>query len=100
MQNDNSHGRECAVPPAVSMKKLFYVGVAMLVLFELANVWFIMPLPYSQRVRSIDLAYALYSWRWLFRGAAVVVAIAGTRDAWRASALQRAMVLIAAIRTI
>jgi hypothetical protein len=49
------------------MKKIFYTGVALLALFELANVWFIMPLPYSQRVRSIDIAYALHSYRWIFR---------------------------------
>jgi len=45
------------------MKKLFYLGITLLVLFELANVFFIMPMPGSQRMSSIDLAYALYSWR-------------------------------------
>ena len=64
------------------MKKLFFVGVALLVLFEVANVYFIMPLPYSQRVRSIDLAYALYSWRWLIRVACGLMILAGLRDAW------------------
>ena len=43
------------------MKKLFWLGVVLLVVFELANVWFIMPLPYSQRMRSIDVAYALHT---------------------------------------
>ena len=33
------------------MKRLFYLGVYLLVLFELANVYFIMPMPYSQAVR-------------------------------------------------
>ena len=46
------------------MRLAFLIGVLALVLFELANVWFIMPLPFSQRVRSIDFAYALYTWRW------------------------------------
>ena len=50
------------------MRKLFYVGLLALVLFELANVYFIMPLPYSQRVRSIDVAYFLHERRWWFRG--------------------------------
>ena len=40
------------------MRKLFYVGLVLLVLFELANVYFIMPMPYSQRVRSIEVAYS------------------------------------------
>lgn len=49
------------------MKKIFYLGFIGLLLFEIANVYFIMPMPGSQRMNSIDLAYFLYSWRWLFR---------------------------------
>jgi hypothetical protein len=49
------------------MKKLFYFGLLALALFEIANVYFIMPMPGSQRMNSIDLAYFLYSWRWFFR---------------------------------
>jgi hypothetical protein len=67
------------------MKKLFYVGLLGLALFEVANVYFIMPLPYSQRARSIDLAYFLYTWRWLFRIAFGAMIVAGARDAWRSS---------------
>ncbi|MGH9884770.1 MAG: DUF3179 domain-containing (seleno)protein, partial [bacterium] len=64
------------------MKKLFYFGLVALALFEVANVYFIMPLPYSQRARSIDLAYFLYSWRWLFRVAFGAMIVAGARDAF------------------
>jgi hypothetical protein len=52
------------VKPSVNigaMKKLFFLGITLLVLFEVANVYFITPLPYSQRMRSIDVAYALHS---------------------------------------
>lgn len=49
------------------MKKLFYTGLAGLLLFEILNVYFIMPMPGSQKMNSIDLAYFLYRWRWLFR---------------------------------
>ncbi len=35
--------------------------------FEIAGVYFIMPLPGSQRMRSLPLAYALYQSRWLVR---------------------------------
>ncbi|HET6994559.1 MAG TPA: DUF3179 domain-containing (seleno)protein [Chitinophagaceae bacterium] len=49
------------------MKKLFWFGWLGLLLFELANVYFIMPMPGSQQMNSIDLAYFLYSWRWAFR---------------------------------
>lgn len=50
------------------MKKLFWLGFIGLLLFEIANVYFIMPMPGSQQMNSIDLAYFLYEWRWVFRG--------------------------------
>jgi len=50
------------------MKKLFWFGLIGLLLFEIANVYFIMPMPGSQQMNSIDLAYFLYKWRWVFRG--------------------------------
>ncbi len=49
------------------MKKLFFTGIMGLALFEIANVYFIMPLPGSQQSNSIDVAYFLYSYRWYFR---------------------------------
>jgi hypothetical protein len=49
------------------MKSLFYIGIVGLLLFEIANVYFIMPMPGSQRMNSLGLAYFLYSWRWVFR---------------------------------
>lgn len=74
------------------MKKWFYVGVGLLVLFEVANVFFIMPLPYSQRVRSIDVAYVLYSWRWWIRAACGAMIVAGVRDAWSVRPWGRALI--------
>ena len=50
------------------MKKIFWFGLIGLLLFEIANVYFIMPMPGSQQMNSIDLAYFLYKWRWVFRG--------------------------------
>ena len=67
------------------MKKLFYSGITLLVAFEIANVYFIMPMPGSQRMASIDFAYWLYSWRWAFRGLSAVLIIAGALSAWRAA---------------
>jgi hypothetical protein len=49
------------------MKKTFYFGVLLLILFEILNVFFIMPMPGSQEINSIEIAYFLYSWRWVFR---------------------------------
>ncbi|WP_435353666.1 DUF3179 domain-containing (seleno)protein [Emticicia sp. SJ17W-69] len=67
------------------MKKFFYVGVIGLILFEFLNVYFIMPMPGSQRVRSIDLAYFLYTWRWAFRGLFGLLLIIGFLKAFQAS---------------
>ena len=66
-----------------SMKKLFYIGVAGLILFEILNVYFIMPMPGSQRMRSIDIAYFLYSWRWMFRIAFGIMLVAGFLQAFQ-----------------
>ncbi len=66
------------------MKKLFWLGFIGLLLFEIANVFFIMPMPGSQRMNSIDLAYFLYKWRWVIRGLFIVMIIAGLlRGRWR-----------------
>lgn len=60
----------------------FAFGLLLLASFELANVFFIMPLPGSQRMRSLELAYLLYSWRWIVRGLAVALIVVGARRAW------------------
>ena len=65
------------------MKKLFYTGLALLSLFEILNVYFIMPIPGSQKMNSIDLAYFLYSWRWAFRAIFTVMIIAGSFAAFQ-----------------
>jgi hypothetical protein len=74
------------------VKKLFYLAVLALVGFELANVYFIMPLPFSQRMRSIDVAYALYRWRWAVRGVLGALILVALRPAWRAGGRQRRLV--------
>jgi hypothetical protein len=74
------------------MKRLFFIGALLLVLIEAANVYFIMPLPYSQRARSIDVAYFLYSWRWALRAGCVAMLLAGVSSAWRLRGWRRALV--------
>ena len=49
------------------MKKLFYLGIIGVVLYEIAKVYFIMPMPGSQQMNSIDAAYILHTWRWPLR---------------------------------
>jgi len=77
------------------MKKLFYLGAAGLFLFEIANVYFIMPMPGSQRIDSLDLAYFLHQWRWVFRGVFGAMLLAGLLPAFRASRWLALMALIA-----
>ena len=50
-------------------RTLFYLGMIGLAVFELAKVYFIMPMPGSQRIKSLNAAYALHTWRWAFRRA-------------------------------
>jgi hypothetical protein len=64
------------------MKKLFYFGLIGLALFEIANVYFIMPMPGSQRINSIDVAYFLYSYRWWFRFIFIIMMMVGSVDAF------------------
>jgi hypothetical protein len=81
------------------MKKVFYVGIVLWLLFELANVYFVMPLPLSQRIRSIDVAYFLYSWRWVFRGLIAAMLIGGAPAIWRGSRRHNALALASLLIT-
>ncbi len=74
------------------MRKWFVIGALGLALFELANVWFIMPLPYSQRVRSIDFAYGLYTWRWALRALFGALLLIGLVPSWRTPGWRRWLV--------
>jgi len=65
------------------MKKLFYAGMILLAVFEILKVYFIMPMPGSQEMQSIDVAYFLHTYRWWFRIAFVVMAAAGFGAAFR-----------------
>ena len=66
------------------MKKLFWLGCLGLFLFEIANVYFIMPMPGSQRMNSIDVAYFLHKWRWIFRGLFFLMIITGLfKSKWK-----------------
>ncbi|MEJ0034279.1 MAG: hypothetical protein WDO15_29855 [Bacteroidota bacterium] len=64
------------------MKKLFYFGLLGLALYEIANVYFIMPMPGSQRMNSINLAYFIYSYRWWFRIIFIGMILVGAMDAF------------------
>jgi len=66
------------------MKKLFWAGIIGLFLFEIMNVFFIMPLPGSQDMHSIDVAYFLYQWRWIFRVVLGLILVTGLlKSTWK-----------------
>ena len=65
------------------MRKLFAAGVIGLIVLEIAIVYFIMPLPGSQRMRSVDAAYLVYSWRWPLRAVLWTVVLAAALPSWR-----------------
>lgn len=67
----------------IRMKKLFYSGLAGLALFEFLRVYFIMPLPGSQRMDSLEVAYFLHTWRWAFRIGFLLLIAAGVVAAFR-----------------
>ena len=77
------------------MRFAFPLGVILLVAFEVANVFFIMPMPGSQRMRSLDLAYLLYSWRWGIRIVAAGLILGGLSRAWRGGLARRAAAVVA-----
>lgn len=65
------------------MKKLFYISALLLIIFEIANVYFIMPMPGSQEMNSIDIAYFLYTLRWVFRIGLSLFMLMGFIQVWK-----------------
>jgi len=65
------------------MKVSFYVGLLCLLLFEIANVYFIMPMPGSQEMETISVAYTLYTWRWFFRFIFSILIVLGIRTVFK-----------------
>lgn len=63
------------------MKILFYLGLGTLVLFEFLKIYFIMPFPGSQQWDSIDFAYFLHHYRWVFRIASLILIFVGIPSA-------------------
>ncbi len=65
------------------MRKLFYVGVVGIALYEILKVYFIMPMPGSQEMNSIDLAYFLHIYRWYFRVCFAIMIVLGLQRAFQ-----------------
>ena len=65
-------------------KSLFYAGLAGIVLYEVLKVYFIMPMPGSQQLASLDAAYFLHTGRWYFRIGCLLAIAAGAGGALQA----------------
>lgn len=63
-------------------QKTFIVIVTLSIIFEWLRVYFIMPMPGSQKINSIDLAYFLHSYRWVFRIAFIAMMLFSVSIAW------------------
>lgn len=62
------------------MRGLLLLSLLLLIALEFFLVYFIMPLPGSQRMNSLPLAYFLWQWRWVLRSSFALLAIL---IAWR-----------------
>ena len=78
-------------------RRWFVLGVIGLLLTEMANVYFIMPMPGSQQMRSIDAAYAVYRWRWLLRALFGLMVVSGVPAMWRLNGWRRAAVAVSTV---
>jgi hypothetical protein len=85
---------------AKPLRGLFYAGVIGIALFEVAKVYFIMPMPGSQRLNSLDGAYLLHEWRCAFRALLLMLIVVGAPAAfavrWRWRWVPAMVLLVAA----
>jgi hypothetical protein len=79
------------------MKKLLYLGILGLAIFELLKVYLIMPFPGSQVWDTLDLAYFLHRWRILFRGVFWLMILGGSFLAFRKNQIWIPIASIAAV---
>lgn len=79
------------------MRAIFFVSLALLCAFEVLAVYFIMPMPGSQRHETLALAYALFNSRWVVRVALGVAIAVSVAPAWRGG---RVVTAIAAVVTV
>ncbi len=49
------------------MRKIWFLSALLLLAYEWLRVYFIMPMPGSQKVNSLEWAYGLYQYRWVIR---------------------------------
>ena len=79
-------------------KSLFIIGVSGLIFFEIANVFFIMPMPGSQEMKSLDAAYFFYTWRWFFRIFFLTLLLYGLiKSGWKRKWIPPSLIILTAL---
>jgi Protein of unknown function (DUF3179) len=74
------------------MRILFALGVIGLILLEISLVYFIMPLPGSQGMRSIEAAYFIHRSRWILRAILWALVLVSAWSAWRVTGWRKWLV--------
>lgn len=67
------------------MKYIFYTALLALAVFEFLNVYFIMPMPGSQPLDAVNLAYFLHQNRWIIRAICTVLFLMSALKTWTTS---------------
>ena len=62
------------------MKKLFYFGLIGIAIYEFLKVYFIMPMPKSQELNYLNLAYFLHIYRWAIRAVLAICILLGLKS--------------------
>ncbi len=82
------------------MKNKFILFLILLIIFEWMRVYFIMPMPGSQKINSIDIAYGLHSIRWVIRIVLFIAMMLFVKESWnggKLSTIVGSVILIASI---
>jgi hypothetical protein len=79
------------------VRALFFASLLGLASFELLSVYFIMPMPGSQRHDTLALAYGLFSVRWVVRLGSALAVLASLRQAWARGWVATAVGLVASL---
>jgi radical SAM superfamily enzyme YgiQ (UPF0313 family) len=67
------------------MKYLFFIGLIGMGIFLVMILYFIMPMPGSQQWDSLEFAYFLHSYRWMFRILFTGMVIIGAKNTFSTS---------------
>lgn len=64
------------------MKRLFYLALILLLAFEILKSYLILPFPGSQHSDTVDLAWLLHHYRWIFRIVLIAGMVLGVKSAF------------------